>query len=61
MTEKRNFDTEFPYIIDTETGPEDGTINLTKMSEEALLNLVPQLPEAMMELVYREIISETGT
>lgn len=56
MAEDRNFETKFPYIIDTDTGPTDGIMDLTKMSEEELLNFFPQLPEAMMELVYRELI-----
>ena len=59
MAEERNFETKFPYIIDTESGPEDGTMDITKMSEEELLNLTPQLPEAMMELVYRELVLGT--
>lgn len=59
MAEERNFDTKFSYIIDTDTGPRDGTMDLTKMSEEELYNLVPGLPEAMMEIVYRDLIART--
>lgn len=59
MAEERAHETKFPYIIDTDTGPRDGTMDLTKMSEEELLNLVPQLPEAMMELIYRELVLGT--
>lgn len=58
MAEERNFDTKFSYIIDTDTGPRDGIMDLTKMSAEELYNLVPDLPEAMMEIVYRDLVLE---
>ena len=53
---ERNFETKFPYIIDTTTGPRDGVMDLTKMTEDELLQYIPELLEASMELQFRAFV-----
>ncbi len=53
---KRNHDTKIPYIIDTEDGPEDGVLDLEKMSYDELVDNLLLIPEAINEIVYRDML-----
>lgn len=53
---ERNYVTKFPYLIDNEDGPEDGVLDITKLSDDELLDLIPALPEATKELYFRQYI-----
>lgn len=53
---KRDYNTEFPYLIDNEDGPEEGVLDITKLSDEELLDLIPTIPEATKELYFRQYV-----
>jgi hypothetical protein len=53
---KRNHDTKIPYVIDTLDGPIDGILDLEKMSYEELVENLLSIPEAVNEIVYRDML-----
>jgi hypothetical protein len=56
---KRNHDTKIPYIIDTEDGAKNGVLDLEKMSYEELVDNLLLIPEAINEIVYRDMLEYT--
>ncbi len=59
---ERTHRTIFPYTIDAfdEKGAVKGELDLTKLSDEELSDLVFSIPEATSEIVYRELAKETN-
>jgi hypothetical protein len=53
---KRNHATKIPYIMDTEEGPIVGVMDLETMSYEDLTDSLLSVPEAINEIVYRDML-----
>jgi hypothetical protein len=53
---ERNHVTKFPYTIDTEDGPVNGIMDLEKLSYDELVDNLLLIPEAINEIVYRDML-----
>lgn len=53
---RRNHATKIPYIMDTEEGPIEGVMDLETMSYEDLTDNLLSVPEAINEIVYRDML-----
>jgi hypothetical protein len=53
---RRNHATQIPYILDTEDGPIEGVMDLEKMSYADLTENLLSVPEAINEIVYRDML-----
>lgn len=53
---ERNHETKIPYIIDTEDGPINKVIDLESMSDDELSEQLFTVPEAINEVVYRDMV-----
>lgn len=56
---KREHETKIPVIVETESGAIESTIDLAKLSDAELVDLIPQVPLAMVEYHYR-FLSESS-
>jgi hypothetical protein len=55
---KRNHETKIPYLIDTQDGALEGVLDLETMSDDELITRLFEIPEAISEIVYRELAQE---
>lgn len=53
---ERKHETKLPVIIDTETGVRESVIDLATIPLDELLELIPQVPLAMIEYQFRTLI-----
>jgi hypothetical protein len=58
---ERKHDTKIPYIIDTEDGPKDAILDLATLSDDDLAQYIFEIPQAVEEIVYRELSKEVAT
>lgn len=56
----RQHQTKLPIIIDTEDGPEEITIDLAELSDDELAQYIFDVPQAVEEIVYRELNAQLG-
>lgn len=57
-TLERKHETKIPYIIDSEDGPEESILDLAELSDDELAQYIFEIPQAIEEIVYRELSEE---
>jgi hypothetical protein len=58
---KRLHETTVSVIIYTSEGAQEREIDISKLSDEELYDLMPNIPQAAGELIYRSLAGPSGT
>lgn len=57
---ERKHETKIPYIIDSEDGSKDAILDLATLSDDDLAQYIFEIPQAVEEIVYRELSKEVA-
>jgi hypothetical protein len=57
---ERQHETKIPYTIDSEDGPKEGVLDLATLSDDDLAQYIFEIPQAVEEIVYRELSQEVA-
>lgn len=55
---ERLHETKLPIIIDTEDGAKEVVVDLAELSDNELAQYIFDTPEAIEEIVYRELVEK---
>lgn len=58
---ERIHETKIPYIIDYEDGAKESILDLATLSDDDLAQYIFEIPQAIEEIVYRELAKEVAT